>query len=102
MLINPFKVFPQDIDSISCADKSFQSDKHKLLSAHMGVEWVFIYSVCMRNICLLRFSLLIWVIFVSSDRSSCTDDGLLLAPTGALIVMMVYYISGSGGNFFRF
>ena len=27
----------------------------------------------------------------------------LLAPTGALIVMMVYYISGSGsGNFFRF
>ena len=28
--------------------------------------------------------------FVSSDRSSYSDDGLLLAPTGALIVMMVY------------
>ena len=27
---------------------------------------------------------------------------ILLAPTGALIVMMVYYISGSGSNFFRF
>ena len=31
-------------------------------------------------------------------------EEFLLAPTGALIVMMVYYISGSGSgsNFFRF
>ena len=29
-------------------------------------------------------------------------ENLLLAPTGALVLMMVYYISGSGGNFFRF
>ena len=31
-----------------------------------------------------------------------TGEKRLLAPTGALIVMMVYYISGSGSNFFRF
>ena len=30
----------------------------------------------------------------------CSED--LLASTGGLIVMMVYYVSGSGGNFFRF
>ena len=31
---------------------------------------------------------------------SLTDA--LLAPTGALVVMMVYYISARSGNFFRF
>ena len=37
----------------------------------------------------------------TKDKNTCVHI-YLLAPTGALIVMMVYYISGSGGNFFRF
>ena len=34
---------------------------------------------------------------VSSDRSSCTDDGLLLAPTGALVVtpLPLFHITSS-------
>ena len=41
--------------------------------------------------------------FSLSCSMSCSFSLSLLAPTGALVMMMVYYISGSGsGNFFRF
>ena len=38
---------------------------------------------------------------IETFSSAAAVCPILLAPTGALIVMMVFYISGSGSNFFR-
>ena len=59
---------------------------HYSLTASMQAFWM---QYLIHNLISQESKFFFVVAFVSSDRSSCTDDGLL-------------YIRGGGGNFFRF